>query len=260
MIAKEAIMKGKAADEQYPCNLLMEVRDGAPRLADLAEFDPMDLSEEQMDGLEYAISTMLPNDQIGIDLLFRQGMTIPQAAKHLGLSTSGVSQRRSHIISALRRYERLGFIIYGRDTWNKKLQADARMRDVEERSKEQLFIEKLRLLTAEALPLSTIFWEDTCKELARFDLHCIGDIANLTPEEFIKKTAIRKKEADEIIRKVRSVVQQYAEHRINWIGGKCSICGFRLPVGAIEEDYRFCPHCGSRTANAEAVYRILIDA
>ena len=98
------------AKHNFPYNLLSDI---SQYINDVDHFPSDSITDDQLKGLEYAISTLNSNYRKVIELLYIHGWDYGLVSNTLGISIGSVSYTRIQALKAFRYNSRLNYIQYG---------------------------------------------------------------------------------------------------------------------------------------------------
>ncbi len=192
MLDKEGIAKLRAAfKEPYPQNLFLTL--ATDKWFNI-ELQTDNITEDMIDGLEYAISTLPPRDQEVIRMRYVEKMTYVAIGKSFDVSGERIRTLEHRSIVKLHRPPLLGYIKYGKQGYEERC---AKVKE----EKDRAYKEDKYQLSIHELDLSIRAHNRLIAE--GYDI--VKDFVDLTEDEIIKIKNFGKKSIIEVALKLESI-------------------------------------------------------
>lgn len=181
----------KAFKEPYPRNLILTLAEN--RLFDI-EIDINNITEDMIEGLEYAISTLPPRDQEVIRMRYAEKMTFVAIGQRFDVTGERIRTVEHRAIIRLLRPPLLGYIKYGKQGF---VDHCAKIKE----QKAQAYKEDKYQLTIQQLDLSV----RAHNRLIAAGYDTVKDFFDLSEDEIIKIKCFGKKSIIEVALKLESL-------------------------------------------------------
>ena len=189
----EAAYKRSVFGEEYPRNLLLvveyEVKDRH------IDFKVGELTEDILDGVEHALGMLSEREQLVIRMRYKERKKFTEISEALGVdkSRAGVIERKA--IHRLCRVPMLGYLKYGKKTY------DERVRVYEEEKMKQGYSEETLNTPIADLGLSP----HLMNALRYANCVTVGDAVKLTEEELVNVPYLKRSTGRDIAYKLREL-------------------------------------------------------
>ena len=246
----------------YPGNLVDEILYHAcpsyqgPGESELIAIDPADLTDDQLAGLNYAISLLTEQEQEALKHKYEHDLAYTETAKIMGRSDSYVREVTVKALRKLSHPSRRVYIWYGLEYTQERMAEKERDRkEAEEREQiEQIELSRLTALSytpVDSLPIST----KAKNFLAKSEIKTMADAYKYVSSTLSSRSAeCMPVTTEEIVKAVIEYKRRAIKSRPHLIktseGFQCSQC-----LGVIEikkrPNFAYCPYCGQKFVTAK---------
>ena len=173
-----------AFKEQYPRNLFLTLT--ADKWFNVQI--PVDnITEDMVDGLEYALSTLPPRDQKVVEMRYAQKMTYTAIAKEFDVTSERIRTLEHRSIARLHHPPLIGYIKYGKHTYEERCKKIAL--EKEQRYSEDKYQRRISELNISVRPINRLIAKG---------YETVKDIVELTENEIIGIKDLGKKSIIEV--------------------------------------------------------------
>ena len=246
----------------YPGNLVDEILYHAcpsyqgPGESELIAIDPADLTDDQLAGLKYAISTLTEQQQESLKHKYEHDLNYTETAKIMELSDSYIRELTVKAIRRLSHPSLRVYIWYGLEYTQKQMAEQERERKeaAERKQMEQVALDRLTALSyspVDSLPIST----KAKNFLAKSEIKIMDDAYKFVSSTLSSRIAERMPATtEEIVKAVIEYKRRAIKSRPQLTkiseGFRCSQC-----LGVIEikkrPNFTYCPYCGQKFVTAK---------
>ena len=183
----EKISKSQILREEYPLNLL-KAMEAAKTLFEFVVDTP---TEDQIKGLEYALSKLTERERQILHLRYQEHKTLKAIGEIIGVTSERIRSQESRAIFRLASPPLLGYTKYGKDAYEQLIA-------VKKAEKEKEYKERGFNIPLEELDLSVRAFNN----LKKIGCDTVADIVELTEDKILSVSSLGKKTRIEIATKL----------------------------------------------------------